>query len=800
MGHLLDAVTQEKLDNQIGVVQNEKRQGDNQPYGLVEYKLNDALLPVGHPYRHSTIGSMADLDAASLADVRQWFTGNYAPNNVVLALTGDIDAASARPQVERWFGDIPRGPEVVRTAAGPVTLAAPVREEMADQVPVTRVMRAWTGPALTSPDAVPLEVGLHVLGGLASSRLDNVLVRGEQLAVSVSANAEQHEQLSFLQARMDVKPGIDAALAERRFDEVIADLVANGPTRDELTRATTQLVSAEIGALELVGGFSGKGATLAEGLLYAGDAAHYKAELRQMAALTPGQVKAALQRWIGRPSYTLTVVPGERTEDGAPMGGWGDEGSMPAPAPDARAPVEVTRTGPPREYPPVAPVGELTFPTVEHGRLSNGIEVTLARRTAIPKLSLAMVFDAGDAADGGARAGTQSLMMDMLEEGTTSRGAVEIAEQQERLGASLGTGTSTDASTVSMTALTANLLPSLELMADIVRNPAFAPVEVARVKDQRLAEIAQEQASPMALAQRAMGPLIYGDAHPYGSVGSTGTATVIEALTPATLRAEHARWLRPDLARLTIVGDIAMAELLPRLEAAFGDWRAPNTPPPVKNLATAIPAASPRLVVIDRPNSPQSVLLLGRVLPLNGTDKDQEALELANEVIGDGFLSRLNMDLREDKGWTYGIGSSVAGTVGPRKFLVITPVQSDRTADAIRLILDDMKAFPAGEGVGETELQRVTEGNVRGLPNRYQTNGQVLGALLENERLGRPDTYQTQLPAIYRAIDAAAIDAAAAQYLQPDRMVIVIVGDRKQIDEQLEGLGMEIEYLEAEEL
>jgi predicted Zn-dependent peptidase len=801
MGYLLGAVTQDKLDKQRGVVQNEKRQGDNQPYGLVEYKLSDGLLPIGHPYRHSTIGSMADLEAASLADVRQWFTDNYAPNNVVLALAGDIDAATARPIVERWFGDIPRGPDVREVAAEPVTLAAPVREEMTDQVPVTRVIRAWIGPELTSPDAVPLAVSLHVLGGLSSSRLDNVLVRDEQLAVSVSANAQQHEQINFLQAQMDVKPGVDPALAEKRFDEVIAELIAEGPTEDELTRAATQFVSSQIGALEVVGGFSGKGATLAEGLLYAGDPAHYKEELEQLAALTPAQVQGALQRWLGRPSYTLAVVPGERTEDGALMGGWGDEGTVPAPEPDAKAPVEVTRTGPPREAPPVAPVGELTFPAVEHATLSNGIEVALARRTAVPKVSLALTFDAGTAADGAARAGTQSLMMELLQEGTTSRSALEIAVEQERLGASISTGTSTDTSTVSLTALTANLVPSLELMADIARNPAFAPAEVARVKDQRLAEIAQEQASPAGLASRAAGPLVYGEAHPYGSVGPTGEPAVIQALTPEQLAGEHRKWLRPDTARFTVVGDVTMKELLPALERTFADWAAPAEPQPVKDLTVPTPAPARKLVVIDRPNSPQSVLLLARVMPLTGTQQGMEALELANEVVGAGFLSRLNTELREEKGWTYGISSSLSGVVGPRRLAVFTPVQSDRTADSIRLILEEMEAFAAGkEGVDETELQRVTDGNIRALPNSFQTNGQVLGALLTNQLLGRPDDYQSMLPEIYREIGAEEIDAAASQYLSPENLAIIVVGDRKQIDEQLKTLDMPIEYLSAEEL
>jgi len=797
MGHLLGAVTQDKLDKQRGVVQNEKRQGDNQPYGLAEYAITEGLLPVGHPYRHSTIGSMADLDAASIADVRKWFIDHYGPNNVVMVLAGDIDAATARPMVERWFGDIPRGPEIAKIAAGPVDLPAPVDRTMVDQVPVTRVYRAWTGPALTDADAIPLAIGMRVLGGLASSRLDNVLVRDEQLAVGVSAYAQQHEQLGFLEVRMDIKPGVDQAVAEARLDQLIADFIATGPTEDELRRAATQAVSSRIGALEMVGGFGGKGATLAEGLLYAGDPANYKKELERMAALTPAEVKDALSRWLDRPGYRLAVVPGERVDDGALMGGWGDEGDVPAPAPDAKAPVEAIVQGPARAHPPIAPVGELTFPAVERAELSNGIPVVLARRTAIPKVSVRLEFDAGHAADGAARAGTQSLMMELLSEGTARRSAVQIAEEQERLGASIGTGSDMDTSFVNLTALTANLAPSLELMADIALNPAFADGEVARVKNQRLAKIAQEKATPFGLAMRAVGPLVYGENHPYGSVGGLGEEAVVGALTPGDLRAEHRKWLRADAARIVVVGDIAMAELLPQLERALGGMAAPAADRPVKRLDAQIPAPRQRIVVIDRPNSPQSVLVMARALPLTGKQAGQEALDLANEVIGDGFLSRLNLNLREDKGWSYGAGSQISRPVGPEALMVYSQVQSDRTADSIRLMLDEMAAFPAGRPVDDAEYLRVTDGNVRGMPNRYQTNGQVLGALVANERLGRPDDYQARLPALYRAIAKQQVDAAASRYLQPDGLTIVVVGDRAVIDPQLAGLGLPIEYADA---
>ena len=798
MGFLLGAVTQDKLDKQRGVVQNEKRQGDNQPYGLAEYVVGDELLPVGHPYRHSTIGSMADLSAADLTDVRKWFKDHYGPNNVVLALSGDIDAATARPMVERWFGDIPRGPEIAPVAVEPVTLAAPSKREIADQVPVTRISRNWTGPGINHPDAAALQVGMYVLGGLASSRLDNALVRGDELAVRVGANALQFEQLSLLAADMDVKPGEDRAAAEARFEKVIADYIAQGPTQDELTRAATQVVSGQIGALERVGNFGGKGMTLAEGLVYSGDPARYKKELAEIAALTPERVRTALQTWLNRPAFTLAVVPGERTLDGGKLGGWGDEGSVPAPAPDAKKPVPAIRSGAPRQIPPIADVGTLPFPAIERATLSNGIPVLLALRTAVPKVSVNLRFDAGYAVDSAAEAGVHSLMVETLEEGTRTRDATRIAEDQERLGADISAATSLDASDITLTALTANLAPSLALMADVVKNPAFAEKDVARVKDQRLANISQQLASPQGIASRALLPLVYGEAHPYGKVGAAGLTTAIQGVTSDRLAGEHRRWFRPDTAGFTVVGDVTMAELLPRLEEAFGKWPSDRSARPTKDLSAASPAPATRLVVIDRPNSPQSVIYAGRLLPVTGTTKGLESLDLANEVLGDGFLSRLNLLIREEKGWSYGVRTGISAPQGQRLLTVAAPVQSDRTGDSIALILETMNAFAGGKSaVNATELGRVTDGNIRGLPNRFETNAQVLGALLAMQARGLPDDYYPTLPTTYRAIRAAALDASAKAHLGGRDMAIVVVGDRKVIDPQLARLGLPVEVREA---
>ena len=799
MGHLLPAVTQDKLDKQRDVVKNEKRQGDNQPYGLVDYAVGEGLFPVGHPYRHATIGSMADLEAATLGDVRKWFADHYSPNNVVLVLTGDIDAATAKPLVGRWFGAIPRGPEVPRVEAEPVTLAAPITREMADKVPVTRITRHWSGPGLNHADSVALDIGMHVLGGLASSRLDNALVRGEELAVRVTAGAQSFEQVSFLEATMDIKPGIDRKHAEARFDEAIANYLETGPTDDELRRAVASTLSAHIGQLEVVGGFSGKGATLAEGELYSGDPGKFRKDLAAMAVLSPADVKTALQHWLGRPSFSLNIVPDDRTEKGEDMGGWGDEASRPTPSPDPRLPAAELPPAPSRKAPLVKAVAELDFPEVKRAELSNGIPVALARRTAIPKLVIALDFDAGIAADAGAIPGTQSLMLDMLDEGTTSRDATTIAMEQERLGASISTGASIDTSSIALSTLTANLAPSLELLADILHNPAFAPGEVSRVKEQHLADLAQTLASPSALARREYTRIIYGE-HPYGQPeDGLGDEASLEKLAPQDLRAAHRQWLRPDTASITVAGDIAMDQLLPALEAAFGGWEPPANAAPRKDLSKTVPPANPRIVLIDRPNSPQSVIYAGKVLPIAGTVQGEEALDLANDVLGGGFLARLNTNLREEKGWSYGVYSSIRKPLGPRNLTISAPVQSDRTGDAIKEIMRELAAFPESTPVSAEELERVTEGNIKALPGQFETNSQVLSAIRLNDRLGRPVNYHETLAATYRGIGSGQIEAAAEKYLSDEGILFVVVGDRKIVEPQLDGIGLSVEVRETEE-
>ncbi len=804
MGYLLGGVDQAKLDNQRGVVQNEKRQGDNQPYGMVEYAQLDGLLPPDHPYGHSTIGSMKDLDGATLDDVRGWFAGHYGPNNAVLVLAGDIDLRTAKRLVTKYFGAIPRGPAV---APAKVDIPAlPARKEMTlkDRVATTRLYRWWAVPGLNDPDATPLAIGAHVLGGLASSRLDNQLVKGEQLAVSVTAQVQQFAQLGIFEVTADVKPGVDPSVVGKRLDAILADYVAKGPSADEVRRVAMSDVSARIGALEQVGDSGGKAAVLGQGLLYSNDPAHYKKELAEIASTTPERVRTALGQWLARPVFALSVVPGERDayiDTGSAVGtqqpaqGQATTTTPPPAASTASAPpsARFARDVDRSALPAVGSFANVDFPTVETATLSNGINLHLARRTGLPTLRLTVSFDAGKAADPKAAQGTQALTLAMLKEGTASRNSIQIAEEQERLGATISVGASLDRTTVSLYALTPNLAPSLDLLADVILHPTFDAKELERVRAGMLTAIAQERTDPRGLARRAFFPALYGPDHPYG-VGSSGTGdpAVVAALSRDALAAFHRKWLRADTAEIFAVGDVPLAALTAQLEARFGAWPMTRDLPGTKDFSPAAPPARPRIILVDRPQSPQSMIYGGMVLKGKGSD-DLLDLVAANDILGGNFLARINMDLRESKGWSYGAYSVLERNAQSNAYVIVAPVQADKTGDSIAAIQSIVADFLGTKGITAPELERTVNGAIRELPGGYETSGAVLAQMQRDALLGRPFDYVEGLAARYKAQSATALDAAARAAIKPGSLFWVVVGDKAAVMPQLAKLGLPVE-------
>lgn len=791
MGYLLGAVKQGKLDNQRGVVQNEKRQGDNEPGGLVFYDVLKTLFPDGHPYQHEAIGSMADLDSASMEDVKNWFRENYGPNNATLVIAGDISAAEARPLVEKYFGAIARGPVNDPAQADVPTLKEPVRKTFKDQVAATSVTRYWAVEGITGKDRIALDVGASILGGLASSRLDNELVREGQLAVGVSASNSAFHRIGLLSVEATLKEGVELAALEARMDAVVNRMITEGPTEDEVRRAVTSTLARTIRGLEQVGGFSGKAQTLAEGEVLAGDPAFYAREFDALAKLTPADVKAAMARWMTRPAMTVVLEPGPRDasyEEAASVAAEGNESER-----DRAA--ETITVSVARPAPPIATIAKLDFPDIERTTLANGMKVTYAHRDAVPATYVTLSFNAGGAADPADRQGLQGMTMGLFQEGTKMLTSQQIAEARERLGVSISAGGSADRSSFTLSALSSNLAPSLDLFRQIVRQPAFNQSDLDRVKAQAITGIRQQMRSPQGIASRAIGTELFGTAAPYGRLA---TIESVSAISRDDLIAFKDSWIRPDNGEVFVISDRPLAEVVAALNTAFGDWTAPAAPKGAKDfsaLAAGQPAGK-RVVLINRPNSPQSFILGAQRTDLDARDPAWADFTNANNALGGNFLARLNMNLRETKGWSYGVRGGPQTYENAVVYTISGGVQADRTGDSLAEMIKETREFLTVKGVTEEELKRNVASEIGELPGSFETSPAVLGAMQSNALYGRPDDYYETLVARYEGQTRESLDAAARSALDVDDFVWIVVGDAAKVAPQLEAVGLPVEVRE----
>jgi predicted Zn-dependent peptidase len=810
MGHLLGAVGQAQLDEQRGVVQNEKRQGENQPYGRADEIIGRNAFPANHPYHHDTIGSMADLDAASLADVKRWFGAYYGAANVVVALVGDITPEVAKQKMLRYFGDIPAGPPVARLQPWIAPRSESTRGAYADRVAQTRIYREWNVPDLSDPDLVALDLAATVLGGGRTSRLYERLVYKDKLADRVSVSVQPFELASMFNLQIDVKDGVDPARVEAAVAEEWKRFLEDGPSADELARARTGMRASLIRSLERV---NGKASLLAQGQLYRGDPGAWKTDLARAESATPESVRAAARKWIANGDYTLTVTPvdasGEAAKEPASTKASDALTAPGRPALDGR-PKALAPS--PHEYrtvasdvdrasgvPAVDTFPDLDFPKLQRARLENGIEVVLAERHAIPVVEVQLLFDAGYASDQGRALGTSAFAMATLAEGTTTLDTLELARRAERLGARIGAGSNLDSSQIRLSALAEQLEPSLALLADIARNPAFRDADIERLRGQWLARIAQEKTRPAGLALRSLPPLLYGKGHAYAiPFTGSGTEASIRALDRDDLVAWTRDYLRPDNLRILVAGDTKLDAIVARLEAVFGDWKPPTHAIPEKNIATVAAQPKPRVYLVDRPGALQSLILAGSLAPPTKVQNDL-AIRTMNDAFGGTFTSRLNMNLREDKHWAYGAGSLLSDALGQRPWMMYAPVQTDRTAESIAEILREAREVIGSRPLTDAEIARIKLGEIRSMPGEYQTTGAVLAALGDIVEYDRPDDFVETAKSRIEALDDAAVEAAAKQVIHPDTLTWVVVGDLAKIEKPVRELDLgEVKVLDAD--
>lgn len=782
MGYFLGAMDQTKLDRQRGVVQNEKRQGDNRPFGMVSYRQTADLFPASNPYGHQTIGSMADLDAANLKDIRNWFQSHYGPNNAVVVLAGDIDAPTAKKLMTRYFGAIPRGPTATTVETAIPTLAAPKRETLTDNVPGTTIYRNWVVPGMNNRDAVLLDIGAQVLGGLGSARLRDILVRKEGLAADASAELSQFAQMGVFEVAIKVKPGVDPDTVRHRLDQLMADYIVRGPTADEVHRAATTQVGWVARSLESL---TFKSRLLAEGVLYSGDPEKYVKDLAAYTSATPEKIRTAMQKWLSRPVYELTVVPGRRADYVEATTG---VTSSPAKAPQLQI---VKRSA----VPPVAETSIPAFPKVTRAKLSNGIEIQYIRRSVAPVTTVQAIFDGGANTDPVGKEGATGLATLMLERGTTSRDALQLARAREDLGIFIRNVWTGDQVQAYLSTLSSSVAPSLGLFADELINPSFSPAEFEVTRGEMLSRVEDNATDAGGMAVRTLEPAMMGADNPAARPW-WGSPKSVRALTRADITEQYRSWFRPEHLKLFVVSDVPFATLLPLFERKFGEWRGTGAAG-AKPVITLAPERPNRILLIDRKDSPQTVIRAGLVRTRVGDDA-MLSLDMASQVLADGFLSRLNTDIREKKGWAYGAGGGVYETRRYLGFSISSSVQADKTGASLAAMKADTRAFFTTEGVTPTELALTKNSNLRQLVGRFNSNGALIEAMVENDLLGRTDDYYTKLESLIRGQTADRLDQIARANLDPDRLIWVVVGDAKKIRPQLEGLGMPIEERSVE--
>jgi zinc protease len=767
MGHLLGVIDQARLDEQRGVVQNEKRQGQNRPYGRVFESIVRASFPDGHPYRWLPIGSMEDLNAATVEDVREWFGTYYGAANAVLVLAGDIDLPTAREKAQQYFGHIAAGPPLTRPERWIAARTESTRETMQDQVAQTRLYRFWNTPPEGTADSDLLAIAGRILGGGKTSRFYQRLVYRDRIADTISASQSGLEISGLFGISADVKAGVPAERVQSAIEDELRRFIAKGPTSAELERARTSIRAGFIKGLERIGGFGGKADVLAACEVYEGDPGCYRRSLELLRTATPEQVRAAAGRWLAQGDHTLEVQP------------YPTHGHAAQSAVDRSLGVPATE-----QFPGVV------FPDLQRHTLRNGLPVIVARRPGVPVVRVSLLFDAGYAADQGELPGTSSFAMSMLDEGTQSLDALAIAARAESLGADLAAGSSLDSSFGAVAALKDRLDESLALFADVIRHPTFPADEIERVRKEWIASIAREKTSPNALAMRVLPPLLYGEGHPYAiPFSGSGTESSIAALTRADLVEFHRAWIRPDNATLIVTGDASPAEILPLLEKHFGDWQATDTSRRTRALPAAERPSAARVFLIDKPAAVQSNILVGLTMPSNSAPDSLER-ETMNKVLGGTFTSRINMNLREDKSWSYGANSSLPDALGERPWLLSAPVQTDKTVDAMREILREIEAFVGDRPATPEEIATIRNRDVRSLPGRFETNAAVSGAIAEMVVFDRPDDYVRTLKQRIEAQTDEAVRAAARASLETSRLTWVVVGDLKVIEQPIRDLGV----------
>ena len=795
MGGLLDVINETKLANQRDVVKNEKRQNyDNRPYGLIGAKINETLYPANHPYHWLTIGSLEDLTAASMEDVKDFFRRYYTPRNASLAIAGDFNPAEARRLVEKHFGKIASGPPVTRPTVAQPVLTESKEIVMQDRVAFPRLYLVWPTKPAYDKDEAATDTLANILGGGKSSRLYKTLVYDRQIAQDVSSNNAALEIAGRFQITATARPGKTLEELESAINTEIEKIKKDGPTQDEVDRSYNATEAAFIFGIQTV---QGKNDQLNQYATYVGKPSYFQQDLDRYRRVTPADVKRVANTYLINHRLKASVVPRGRERDtsAAPPA----ETAPPPTASSAPAQGAKRSTDESRKWKLPTPKADprLTLPQVQRHQLSNGLEVVVVEHHELPVVTMNLVVKSGSAADPQNRAGLASLTADLLDEGTKKRNSLEISNALTDIGARLGTSADWDSNSTSITTLTRHLDRALDIYADVITNPALDDDELKRARARRLSIVKQQRDDASAIASVVYASILYGRNHPYGHP-AIGDEDSLKEIKAADVRRFYETFYRPNNATLIVVGDVKSATLLPQLERAFGGWQRADVP--TIEIRNAQARAQAGLYIVDRPGSAQSVINIGQVGVARSTP-DYFPLLVLNTMLGGQFVSRVNLNLREDKGYTYGARTSFDYRRGPGPFAASAGVFTKVTKESVAEFLKELRGVRGEIPITQKELEFAKQAIIRGYPRGFETPGQIANRLGDVVLYGLPDDYFNNYIQRVRAVTLSDVQRVANRYLDPSKMAILVVGDRKLIEpglRSLDAVGTTITFVDME--
>jgi zinc protease len=797
MGGLLDALSEDKLINQRDVVKNEKRQNyDNQPYGLARARIAEILYPRDHPYHWLTIGDLNDLTAASREDIAAFFRHYYTPNNASLVIAGDINPAEARRLATKYFGKIPRGPAVPKMNVKQPVLEKEIRASMEDRVSLPRRYLIWHAVPEFSADEPALDYLAAILGGGRTSRLYKELVYDRQVAQAVTAGNQASELAGLFQVTVTPRRGQSVDSLQATIDREIAKLAATPPTQEELDRIYNGIESRQIFSIQTVGGFGSKSDRLNNYEIMRGTPNWFAQDLARYRTVTPADVQRVAKKYLTDKRLIFDVVPA-RT-GGAVATASADTSTTDANAGRKLDPArEATVRAQHAALPKGGPAPKLTLPSIQRRKLSNGLEVLVVEHHELPIVTMNLAVKTGSAADPADRAGLAAMTAALLDRGTTKRSALDLDSDLQSIGASLNANATWDGTSVSLTTLKRHLDKALDIYSEAILHPAFADAEVARLKNQRLGQLAQSRDNATQIAAVVYPAILYGASHPYGHP-ATGNEASVRALSATDVKTFYSTYFVPNNATLIVVGDVKPDEVAAKLEAAFAGWKAADVPE--ARMAAAPVRDHAQIYLVDRPGAAQSVLNIGSVGVPRSTP-DYYALQVLNTILGGQFVSRVNLNLREDKGYTYGARTSYDFRRAAGPFTASAGVQTAVTRQSVAEFLKELHGIRGDIPITDAELTAAKQALILAYPRGFETPAQIAGRLSEVVQYGLPDSYFNEYISNISKVTAADVNRVAKATIDPSNVAILVVGDRKVIEpglRSLEGIGATITLLDAE--